>query len=86
MKTTLITTFAFALMVFTFNAAPAQASDQEKCLWGDKAACKRHLEKTTGQKVAEIDELRDPDQAENEKDVADSGNEGPTSAASANDQ
>ena len=83
---TLITTFAIAMMVFAFNVAPVQAGDQEKCMWGDKAACKRHLEKSTGQKVAEIDELRDPDQADNERDVADSGNEGSTSAASAEGQ
>ena len=36
--------------------------------------------------AGEIDGLRDPDQTGNERDVADSGNEGSTSAASANDQ
>ena len=36
--------------------------------------------------VEEIDELRDTDQAGNESEVADSGNEGPTSAAQESDQ
>ena len=36
--------------------------------------------------VEEIDELRDADQAGNESEVADSGNEGPTSAAQESDQ
>ena len=34
----------------------------------------------------EIDNLKDPDQAGSERDIADSGNEGSTSAASAGDQ
>ena len=36
--------------------------------------------------VQKMDELRDPDQAGNERDVADSGNEGPSSAAQESDQ
>ena len=83
---TVVTTFAFALMAFAFNATPVQASDQEKCLWGNKDACKRHIEKSTGQRVAEMDELQDPNQADNEREVADSGEEGSTSAAGADDQ
>ena len=83
---TLITTFAIAGMVFALNATPVQAGDQEKCLWGDKAACKRHIESSTGQRVSEIDDLHDPDQADKEREVADSGNEGSTSAASTSDR
>ena len=83
---TLTTIFAIAGMVFAFNVTPVQAGDQEKCMWGDKAACKKKQKKSTGQRVAEIDELKDPDQADNERDVADSGEEGSTSAASTSDQ
>ena len=35
---------------------------------------------------SELDELRDPDQAGNESEVADSGNEGSTSSAQESDQ
>ena len=36
--------------------------------------------------ACQIDELRDPDQTGNESEVADSGNEGSTSAAQESDQ
>ena len=36
--------------------------------------------------IQKIDELPDTDQADNERDVADSGNEGSTSAAQESDQ
>ena len=81
MKTTLITTFTLAVMVLAFNATPAFAkSTFDKCMdaWNNEAACKEYL--------ARLDDLRDPNQADNERDVADSGNEGSTSAASADDQ
>ena len=81
MKTTLTTTFALAVMVFAFNANPVMAGE-------DTFLCTN--EETGEQYVcpifSSVDELRDPEQAGNEKDVADSGNEGSTSAASASDQ
>ena len=73
--------FAVALMVFAFNASPVFAkSVYEKCMdaWNNEAACREHL--------AKLDNLRDPDQAGGESAVADSGNEGPTSAAQESDQ
>ena len=79
MKTILMTIFAIAVMVFAFNASLAFA-DGEGCegwnVWGGDC----HL--------SQIDELEDPDQADNESEneVADSGNEGPTSAAQESDQ
>ena len=83
MKTTLTTAFATALMVFAFNATPAYAKGEEsarelKCdISADGADCDI---------FGQVDELKDPDQANNERDVADSGDEGSTSAASAGDQ
>ena len=78
MKTILMTTFASALMVFAFNAFPAMAS--EEC---------NHLTKALGtcwEESAKIEELKDLDQPDNEREVADSGDEGSTSAASASEQ
>ena len=78
---TLITIFAFALVVFAFNASPVFAKSAfDKCMdaWDNEAACKAHL--------AQLDDPKDPDQADNERDVADSGDEGSASAASAGDQ
>ena len=94
MKTTLITTFAIAVMIFAFNANPAHATEESNkkvekelkswvCpdggepIWGT-TRCRG--------KTAQVDELSDPDQDGNERDIADSGNEGSTSAASAGDQ
>ena len=77
---TLITTFAIALMTFAFDAAPSYANEAADKVFGctdekrDKAMCKR------------VDNVRDPDQAGDERAIADSGDEGSTSAASANDQ
>ena len=87
MKTILTVTFAIAVMVFAFNADPVMAK-------GSKCPKGYHWGKMTGGKYAclnsavygELDELRDPDQADNERDVADSGNEGLTSAAQESDQ
>ena len=80
---TLITTSALALMiVFAFNAAPSHASEEEQCRWwGDMKKCDKYRPQT-----AEIDEMKDPDQVENERDVADSGDEGSTSEAGAIEQ
>ncbi|MCY4038759.1 MAG: hypothetical protein OXF09_04795 [Hyphomicrobiales bacterium] len=82
---TFITTFAIAMMVFAFNANPVMAN--EKCGEG-------YEKKRTGIwsaycapiQTSQMDELNDPDQAENERDVADSGEEGSTSAAGATEQ
>ena len=81
MKKILKATFAIAVVVFAFSASPVFAKSAfDKCMdaWNNEAACREHL--------ARLDTLRDPDQADNERDVADSGNEGSTSAASADDQ
>ena len=66
MKTTLITTFAIAVMVFAFNATPSHAGDSDgkavyECtgwthqgtVYGEGRDCKR---------VSELDELRDLEQ------------------------
>ena len=116
MKTILVTTFAFAVMVFAFGADSVMAKGEEKSpihpldsickkITGDKWAlynnsddpshglCISFAEYDQGDVrkafealAGEIDGLRDPDQAGNERDVADSGNEDSTSAASASDQ
>ena len=81
MKTTLTTIFAIAVMVFAFNPSPVFAKSAfDKCMdaWDNEAACREHL--------ARLDDLKDPDQQDNERDVADSGDEGSTSAASADEQ
>ena len=82
-----MTTFAIALMVFAFSADPVMAL-------GSKCGDGYHWGKGTGGKYTclnsaiygQVDDLRDPDQAGNESEVADSGNEGPTSAAQESDQ
>ena len=81
MTPTVILTFTFAVTVFAFNASPVFAKSAfDKCMdaWNNEAACREHL--------AKLDGLRDPEQSDNERDVADSGNEDSTSAASASDQ
>ena len=95
MKTTLITTFAIAMMVFAFNTAPAIANEDVnegfrdigrllKCNFEgiDDIECKKRG------RLSELDDLdeKDPDQADNERNVADSGDEDSTSAASASEQ
>ncbi len=84
MKTTLITTFAIALMVFSFAGTSAMAAHYSKCPEGT------NLESVwTGKCVpavtSQIEELKDPDHPDNERDVADSGEEGSTSAAGADE-
>ena len=83
MKTMLTAIFAVALMVVAFNASPVFAkSVYEKCMdaWNDAVACRKHR--------ANLDTLNDPNQTDNENEsaVADSGEEGSTSAAGADDQ
>ncbi len=81
MKTILTTiTFAFALMVFAFNANPVMANEEEECWWwGAQEKCEKYNQS------AQVDDVEDPGQADSERDVADSGEEGSTSAAEAND-
>ncbi|MCY4031824.1 MAG: hypothetical protein OXF05_06875 [Hyphomicrobiales bacterium] len=77
----LITTFAFALMVFAFNANPAFANEEKQplCQVG-----KWYEPRVPCDQVVEIDEIQD--QADNENTIADSGEEGSTSAAGATEQ
>ena len=99
---TLITTFAFAVMVFAFNPTNVLATEQSnkkaeedvgrfgdvfinfgewiECAASDKLTpeCNRELEDKFSEN--EIDEL------DIEREVADSDNQGSTSAASADDQ
>lgn len=82
MKTILTMTFAIALMVFAFNTTSASANEGTYHCMGLPA----WLGECDPDETAEIDELKDPDQKDSERDVADSGNEGSTSAASASDQ
>ena len=81
MKTILTTIFAIALMVFAFNTNTVMAGDPPGKFLPD---CHRNPTQK-GCEVAEIDSI-DSNQVENEKDVADSGNEGTTSAAQESDQ
>ena len=79
MKTILTAVFAIALMVFAFNTTPAQAwSEYDKCRanGGSLDYCRKYAE----------GDLRDIDQTDNEREVADSGNEGSASAAQESDQ
>ncbi|MCY4035258.1 MAG: hypothetical protein OXF29_06325 [Hyphomicrobiales bacterium] len=54
-----------------------------KCLAGVRLGQER--EEDCNRIFSQIDEVRDPDQA-GERDVADSGNDGPSSAAQESDQ
>ncbi|MCY4038769.1 MAG: hypothetical protein OXF09_04845 [Hyphomicrobiales bacterium] len=95
MKTTLITTFAIALMVFAFDATLSHATEESN------KAVKKELDswfcphggrpdilgnECKGRTVQKMDKLHDPDQEGNERDVADSGEEGSTSAVGATEQ
>ena len=98
---TLITTFAIAVMVFALNTlSPAFATEESDRKTKDfffppsvgtgcvDPSSGNIMEGTTNceQYHSSIDDLKDPDQADSERDVADSGSEGSTSAASASDQ
>ncbi len=93
MRTILTTTFAFALMVSAFNTSPAMASG-EKHTWEwckDRMYlihCKSKFGYGTGYSAieGEIDEIHDPEQANAEREVADSDAENSTSAADATEQ
>ena len=87
MKTILTTTFAIAVMVFAFNAnvlaneAQLESLKTIDCNISASGTVEAHK-----QDCPEISELEKPDQAGNESEVADSGNEGSTSAAQESDQ
>ena len=100
MKTILTTTFAIALMMFAFNVpSPAIADEAFKkkvdnflfppsvgtgCVNQDTGEI---MEGTTDcDQYSEIDTLNGLDDVDNEPEVADSGNEGPSSAAQESDQ
>ena len=100
MKTTLTTIFAIALAVFAFNMpSPAIADENfdkaiDNFLFPPSVGtgCVNQetgeiMEGTTNcDQYSEIDSLNELDGADNESEVADSGNEGPTSAAQESDQ
>ena len=81
MKVTPITAFAIAVMVFAFNVSSAMAS-------GDPKACLKDWTSDECFDFADnkIEKLEGPDQVEDERDVADSGEESSTSEASTSDQ
>ena len=86
MKTILTTTFAIAVMVFAFNAnvlaneAQLESLKTIDCNISASGTVEAHK-----QDCPEISELEGPDQG-GESAVADSGNEGSTSAAQESDQ
>ena len=95
---TLITTFAIAVMVFAFNANPVMAGEKAKEKlhpdnvgdafedFGNVVKCgfEGKGPNECENRVPYVE--RDSDEADNDREVADSGNEGSTSSASANDQ
>ncbi|MCY4038768.1 MAG: hypothetical protein OXF09_04840 [Hyphomicrobiales bacterium] len=81
MKTILTTIFTIAVMAFAFNANPVMATEEEQCWWMESLQkCAKYKDQ------AQVDDVQDPDQADGERDVADSGEEGSTSAAGATEQ
>lgn len=93
MKMKLIGMFAFGLVCMGFLVEPAFAGTHktDKCVetfwktvWTD--GLKTYKKECVHAEAEQIDELKDPDRADNERSVADSGNEGSTSAASAGNQ
>ena len=99
---TLITTFAIVLMVFAFSANPVMAKGEKskKEFEEFKEGAKKGFEEF-GELIdcgfegkdhhecraeGRISELKEPNQPDNERPVADSGEEGSTSAGSAGDQ
>ena len=92
MKTILTTIFAITVMVFAFNANPVKAKVSHGSNFDTWANCpdsklKMNRERNkwicTAEKLNELDNL---EHADNERDIADSGEEGSTSAASTDDQ
>ena len=87
MRQILTTIFAIAVMVFAFNAnvlaneAQLESLKTIDCNISASGSVSAHKKD-----CPEISELEKPDQAGNESEVADSGNEGSTSAAQESDQ
>ena len=81
---TLTTIFAIAVMVFAFNANPVMAAEDDGPYWecpqDSIVDGERNLE------CRLVSEIKDLEQPDNERDVADSGSEPSTSVASASDQ
>ena len=74
----ILTSLAMAVMVFGFNVTPSHAGDEDGCT---------HLQKSMGTcHTAQVNEVQDLNEAVNESEVADSGDEGSTSAAQESDQ
>lgn len=88
MKNTLTTIFAFAVIVFASNANSVMAKEStpscpegyvwQELGWGGDCV--------PAGVFGQMDELKDPNQTDNERDVADSGNEDSVSSASTNGQ
>ena len=77
MKTILTTTFAIAVMAFAFNTNPATAAEDPQ-----NPLCKQSgLTTPLPNECYKVSEVEEPDQADDERAVADSGEEGSTSAA-----
>ena len=78
----LITIFAIATMVFAFNTPSAFAKEgQYQCV-----GIPKWIGKCDTDNDIALDELHDPDRSDNERDVADSGEEGSTKETGASDQ
>ena len=87
MKTTLTTTFAFAVMVFAFSADPIAAGGKGVDKYECQGPTDPHCQPDVFTELEGLDGVgKDSDQTDNGREIADSGNEGSTSAASANDQ
>ncbi|MCY4038776.1 MAG: hypothetical protein OXF09_04880 [Hyphomicrobiales bacterium] len=92
MKPMLTTIFAIALMVFVFDANPAMAqrddTERNRCVHAGNTWTKEGVCKITSwwDLFAFEDEDENSDQEGNERDIADSGEEGSTSAAGATEQ
>ena len=81
---TLITTFGIALMVLALNTSPASAKGFVTDTTRDTSKCTKNPD---GSIIScpQVADVKDPDESDNERDVADSGDEGSTSAASTSD-
>lgn len=101
MRTTLITTFAIALMVFAFSASSVMAGEDAKNETSEniknafddfgtvvKCAFEGKSPDECPKRVpyVDLDDIHDPDQPDDERGFTDSGNEDSASAASASNQ
>ena len=91
MKTTPITVFAIAMMIFGFAGTSAIAFENpcpegQVVTYGGDCLTESGGTAPTGQDWKDLTEVSDPDSTESEREVADSGDEGSTSAAGATGQ